>query len=541
MVGLFSLWGWGVPQLFFAWKLRKTTHPNSHGMQKCFQEVMKHKNQAENHGPATSQESLCAEVVAFEYFLKVWPSCRNDPCMVEDKINQAQLACLVKAGTLLACRDTGRVLLALCISKWGIVAWNLEVVGHDAADEPCFAGQFTASSISFEFVTDVEAWVEIPFKSRLVNAYGPVVFQKVAPPIPLLLARVQEGLTLTVHQCKLILAHFQAKFPADKKRAAFYAAVIGLCLDSQEEIDNAMKKSKEEFEDDKSACSDLTDYEDLVALLEENQNVGDPDLKAEKEKLKRKRSAKNLASAKKKLDHIQGLKRKPKAKAKNKFAKAFARRQKKDVDAEMQAVVPARPEPADAAASSVVPLDEPEPGVGAAASSVVPLDEPEPGVGAAASSVQAPLEIVPAVEPPPKNENAPEKDRAEAGSRTKQYKSPSELLSAISPPECTFTLNYNDHRWVASWKDRATCAAWRGYQKHKSCSRSFNKDLNWQEKLEEIHKLSWEKFGIAFKNGDIKPDADFQEAQPRVIPQEVLEGLKKVVADMPPPRSYSRV
>ena len=226
--------------------------------------------------PATSQDSLFNEVASLELLLSAGLS----------DFGNASLTCLVgKAGGFLAHKPTGSLAMVVGQGTFGFLGWHAEVV---AGLEPLTASlSCIPSAIEWHFLLDMDDWLSVPVEARLQNRFGPMVFEQVGEPMPLLVARIQEGLDLTVNQCKSILQHFHVSFDSKMKKEGFFRAIISMFLDSEEEVEQALEKSNVKGTDEKGedeAQSDDSDMPDLLGELEDAGNFGDPDIKAAKKK-----------------------------------------------------------------------------------------------------------------------------------------------------------------------------------------------------------------------------------------------------------------
>ena len=215
------------------------------------------------------------------------------------------ITCLVGGpGSFLAFRQQSIVLMVLARSTYNFLAWVASVVGEvDGSLQ--FGLSPTATSLRWYSVNDLQDWLAIPTKPVLQNRFGPFVFQQTGEPVDLPHARISEGFSLTIKQCETVLRHYGQR-PGSKTKKDLYMQIFAFFLDSEAEQQEALAKSslKGPQKDDEEAESEeaLSDYEDLLEQAEETGNAGDPDLKAEKKKLKKTRSKKALQKAAKELD-----------------------------------------------------------------------------------------------------------------------------------------------------------------------------------------------------------------------------------------------
>ena len=218
----------------------KATHPNSHKMQKRFQEVMKYKAFRPNFTwPSTTQESLFAEAASLELLLS--ETCLD---MVRaDGLNSATLTCLVgKPGSILANRVESRVLMVLAVAPLNFLSWELEVVASNEESGFVSFQLCRANATTWHSVTELDDWLTIPCMPKLQNRFGPLLYQQCSAALPLPEAMVASGLSLPVAQCLVVLKHYGVQ-PASKKKADLYQQIIELFLDNPEEQQQALARS----------------------------------------------------------------------------------------------------------------------------------------------------------------------------------------------------------------------------------------------------------------------------------------------------------
>ena len=119
------------------------------------------------------------------------------------------------------------------------------------------------------------------------------------------------------------------------------------------------------------------------------------------------------------------------------------------------------------------------------------------------------------------------------------YRSPDEILGPLAPPQCSLTLNHNDHRWVSTWPKSITSEHWMDELAKRTFSRVFDRHLNWKDKLRVVHEHAWDKWALA-ANHD--PRLKLREGQVEPvhgqIPDSVLEELAPKIAELPPRKKY---
>ena len=110
------------------------------------------------------------------------------------------------------------------------------------------------------------------------------------------------------------------------------------------------------------------------------------------------------------------------------------------------------------------------------------------------------------------------------------------LLKTLEPNSELFRLrlNYNDHRFTCETIDKEQCDFWIDAFRQRTFSRGFvNRD--WKLALQEVHEYMWQKFNLQ-KKFNLQRAAQV----PGQVPPTTLENLASVIADMPPPKEYSR-
>ena len=264
------------------------THPSSHTLNKQFQSLMKHKA-GDHFWHATTATSQFHQVVPMEWLLAGHAVVKNPV-----------LSCLAgESGSVVACKSTGDIWMVLVASPYGFVGWRLEVAVSAGAmgTWPAYIPVAQPSAIQVQFVCSVDdEWCDIPITPQTKGNHGSLILLQNGEKESLLKARVKAGLTLTVVQakaCITFLGHNIGQVP----KAQVYQKLIELVLDSPEERGAAFAKSAVGNED-ADDLSDTSEYEELLKLVEEDaENRNDPDLKAERRKVQKKKRAKAAAQS----------------------------------------------------------------------------------------------------------------------------------------------------------------------------------------------------------------------------------------------------
>ena len=257
----------------------EATHPNSHILQRKYQDLMQHK--AGDHcWHATTAASQFDQVVALEWLLQSYMPPKNQSPL---------LSCLAgPPGSVVAARD-GEPLLVLAPSSFGFVGWRLEVAAEAGVvgAYPAFRPISLANAICFNHISDLEGWVNVPVQPSTLGHHGGLVLLQISEAQPLCTARVKEGLKLTVKQNRACLKWFNQPVKGQPSKAELYKLLISVILDSPGERDAAFDKSHAgALENEPDAGDADSDYEALLQLVEEDaDNRGDPDLVNERKKI----------------------------------------------------------------------------------------------------------------------------------------------------------------------------------------------------------------------------------------------------------------
>lgn len=104
-----------------------------------------------------------------------------------------------------------------------------------------------------------------------------------------------------------------------------------------------------------------------------------------------------------------------------------------------------------------------------------------------------------------------------------------EILNTLKPPGSSFTLDNNQHRFMANF-DRSHKTLPPQLQQ-KTFSKSFATSKDWKGSLETVHRWLWEKY-MALPG---KLQVKCQVQDPGSIPQEVLEAVEAYIEEQLPP------
>ena len=253
-------------------------------MRKEFQDLMKTKSKSHNW-PSTTQLMEFNQVTATEWFLHYWPR-RH---LIPGGPSASWFSCLVgRPGEVVACKSTSKLLLVLAVGKFAFVAWDLQPVpgvrwNNDFRQFQPVRGY----ALNFHWVTDFSDWLSVPVKPTLLAEHGPLILEQTEAAMDLPLRRIQTGLNLTCEQCRGLLTSLGVTFKKNQSRASLRNMLLDALLESDSEKERARQVMAAALIPPEQ--DDSSDYEDLIEHLEENENLGDPDLKREKKRLREKK------------------------------------------------------------------------------------------------------------------------------------------------------------------------------------------------------------------------------------------------------------
>lgn len=128
--------------------------------------------------------------------------------------------------------------------------------------------------------------------------------------------------------------------------------------------------------------------------------------------------------------------------------------------------------------------------------------------------------------------------KASASGFKRVYSSPNDILIPISPyPACTIRVNFNDHRFTATWKKHISCDFWIDELANQSFSCGFT-PTTWRQALCRVHDQCWVKCQLALDAGipEVKLQGPCQI--PGEIPESVFASLESVMNTMPERKDY---
>ena len=258
------------------------TNPNSHKLNKDFQLLMQHKS-GSHYWPSTSAATQFEEAMAFEFLMGT----RLDA--------QHQFSFLAgEPGSVLLNQSQQALVMVLAKTTSGFTGWHLEVFSWESeqgqvSDDLFFRVIDKKSAFVIQHITSLDGWFSVPCQPCLEKSCGALVLMQTGEPLPLVKARVQSGLDLTVKETKAVLFAHNVKLPGAPSKEDCYKALIELYTENGQDFQDCLSKAnvKASQEDEEDRASE---YEELLNLIEEDlENHNDPDVKQEKSKIKRRK------------------------------------------------------------------------------------------------------------------------------------------------------------------------------------------------------------------------------------------------------------
>ena len=166
----------------------------------------------------------------------------------------------------------------------------MEVEDQPGIEQFFFKPVDMKSALVLMHITSTDGWLSVPCQPCLENACGALILEKVGDAVPLVRARVLDGLDLTVKETKDVLNAFGVKLPGAPSKADCYKALVEMQTHNEQEAQECLDRAnvKLKVEDDE-AEDKASEYEELLNLLEEDLGLmNDPDIKQEKTKLKKR-------------------------------------------------------------------------------------------------------------------------------------------------------------------------------------------------------------------------------------------------------------
>ena len=101
---------------------------------------------------------------------------------------------------MVASVQESRIVLIVARANFAFLGWDMEVVSS-TEEGLSIMKPYRKFSLAWHHVTDLESWVEVPTKPKLLGPNGPLGLEQTGDAMFLPYARIAEGLQLTVKQC----------------------------------------------------------------------------------------------------------------------------------------------------------------------------------------------------------------------------------------------------------------------------------------------------------------------------------------------------
>ena len=323
----------------------------SQALKKEFQRLIVPKSK-EHTWPTTSHSGDFQQLGATQWFF----TCMQEPDPTQN-FARASLTTLVGSpGEVVASQSKAAIFMVVAVSNFSFLGWELTVVHSDPdTGFSAFRPHRNLTALHWLHVCDVDDWLTVPVQPKVD---GHLLLQQTHAAVSLPMARIQQGLNLTVAQCKDLLKLLGVPFASNLSREKLHNLIFDFYLTSEEDKEHARKQMGFALEPEMQQDDD-SDYEDLLDLMEDEQNAGDPDVKKEKERLKVKKRKKAQMQALQDKENAAGkakaqAKRKGKAKPKamSKKRHGFLKRRQPKATGKAKASRPGREAPASDSAAS---------------------------------------------------------------------------------------------------------------------------------------------------------------------------------------------
>ena len=491
--------------------------------------------------PSPSPASLFQSVASSQWVFEYWEHKKK----YEDQgINSAWLTCLAKPGSILAQRSTGLLVKVLASSEFSFIGITMDVQ-KNLQGQTYYLAPPNRDCILWHHIFDLSDWLVLQCKPVLVNgSLGPVGWVNEGSPLSLEAAALISGQTLTYKQMLALAKRFGLQVKGNTPKNTVHEILIGELVPEgfQAEARAHIQAKKEEDID--------TDFSEVVSELGHEEG-NQQDIKEYQEK-KRHRKLKTKLAAKDKPVSAKP-KRKPKGKAK---PKAQGKHSKTLLGTLLKRTLKLRQEQLQEEkemAAQEMDVDdeeapEPERDVGMGGEPGAPsLAMPgggssEVGEGLPSSSSKGPVASEVFEGEPSSSSKRPVASEVGEGEpshkrpRAPKQKSPQEIMALLQPPGCTMGLSFQDHRFTSTWRNEHKELP--GEFGQLSFTRNFAKRRTWEEALVLVHSHSWAKWGLLKAQYPLSPGQGEQIGG--VIPQDVLDQLKVIVATLKPAVRYGQ-
>ena len=478
----------------------------------------------------------------------------------ERGVNASWGSFLAQPGKVIGQKSTGILLLVLAAAEYAFLGIRMVAKTLDNADAVAYQCDFTKDAIDFHFIVDLGDWVCLQteaFLSAAGGSRGPIMWRvcraedgSLLDQLDLVASALVFGYTLTYLQMKQLAIDLGCKLSGQQPKRQLHEMLIQIAV--PQAYMNMAKKHLEQQQVGEEDDLDSNYSEVISELGQDDGNANDlKDLKLKKKNRKLKKALKTQAEiVEAKAAAKSKAKTKPKAKAKRVAAKGLvgslvekarklqkAKQEQKQqeeqklfdeqMNMDLECVVEAAEAAEDQSGGAAVPSP---PGEDA------DMEEAEQ----AEQAEQA--EAAEHAEP-----SSSSRDPASSAgiARPKQLhvnKSPMELMGMLSPPGCSLTIGFDDHRIKSVWKVSDSRLKGKGKLAQEHFSLSFASKRSWQAVLQEVHAHIWNKWQIIRSRFPLPVPGSAQV--PGEIQQEILDALEphmlKVIS-MPPKKQQRKV
>ena len=145
---------------------------------------------------------------------------------------------------MVACRPLGLPIMVLAVANYGFVGWPLQVHDETPAGARISFVPCRHLEVQFFHVVNLQDWLCIPIQPRLHGDTGPLILVQYEEPLSLPLARVQEGIRLTVEQAKNLIPLLGGNPQQARGRSALHELLFDMLLEGDQEKELARKKNE---------------------------------------------------------------------------------------------------------------------------------------------------------------------------------------------------------------------------------------------------------------------------------------------------------
>lgn len=251
--------------------VKKDLDPRGHKLDKGMQRMMR-KRLGANYFPSPAPGSLFPSLAATEW---AWAHLKEQH--PGTRLGDAWLSCLGKPGDVLAHLPSSSLVKIVNCSEYGLLTWHMGVSSNNTFFMPP-----SRSSLHWMHITNLDDWVNVPTKP-FVTASSAIEWMRDGQALPLPVALVQGGISLTVAQVKRLLDTLKI----DRQGCTNKAALHSLLIDNVLRNSSERQKAKDAYDAAGQEAPLDSDLEEVISCLDE-EDANNLDLKELKEKKKKK-------------------------------------------------------------------------------------------------------------------------------------------------------------------------------------------------------------------------------------------------------------